>query len=111
MLPLLNTMFEKPAWINRVSPGVLPSHALEVGDRVASQAMIEAGLRVPLSLLSPLVTDIENAFGWRIPARTPAMQLLTGYLRVVKDVADAELPELRHRAVTRSHDLVELAIG
>jgi AraC-like DNA-binding protein len=69
------------------------------------------GVRVPLALLSPLVTDLEGAFGRRIPAGHPGMQLLTGYLGVIRDVADAELPELQHRAVTHIHDLLALAIG
>lgn len=69
------------------------------------------GVRIPLTLISPMVTDIEDAFGRPIPMREPAMQLLINYLRVVKDVADTELPELQHRAVTHIHDLLALAIG
>jgi AraC-like DNA-binding protein len=69
------------------------------------------GVRVPVALLSPLVTDLEGTFGRRIPAGHPAMQLLIGYLGVIKEVADTGPPELRQRVAAHVHDLLALAVG
>jgi AraC-like DNA-binding protein len=69
------------------------------------------GVRVPLALLSPLVTDLEDAFGRRIPAGHPGMQLLTGYLGVIKEVAGLDQSDLGQRTVAHIHDLLALTIG
>ena len=69
------------------------------------------GLRVPFALMSPLVTGIEDAFGRRIPADTPALQLLIHYLGGIRNIAGPDTHVLQQRAATHVHDLLALAIG
>jgi len=69
------------------------------------------GLRVPFALMSPLVTGIEDAFGRRIPADTPALQLLIHYLGGIRNIAGPDTHALQQRAATHVHDLLALAIG
>ena len=68
-------------------------------------------LRVPVRLLSPLVADLDNAYGRAIPADSPALQLLTRYLGILQEAGTFAVPELRRQAVMHIHDLIALAIG
>jgi AraC-like DNA-binding protein len=68
-------------------------------------------LRVPARLLSPLVADLEAAYGRTIPASHPALRLLVGYLGILEEAETFAAPELRRQAVSHIHDLVALAIG
>jgi AraC-like DNA-binding protein len=69
------------------------------------------GLRVPFALMSPLATDIEDAFGRPIPARTPALQLLIHYLGGIKEISGPDTHVLQRQAATHVHDLLALAVG
>jgi AraC-like DNA-binding protein len=69
------------------------------------------GVRVPFALMSPLVTGIEDAFGKRIPADTPALQLLIHYLGGIRNIAGPDTHELQRRAAAHVHELLALAIG
>jgi AraC-like DNA-binding protein len=68
-------------------------------------------LRVPVRLLSPLVADLDRAYGRSIPADSPALQLLTRYLDILQEAGTFAVPELRRQAVLHIHDLIALAIG
>ena len=68
-------------------------------------------LRVPVRLLSPLVADLEGAYGRSIPADNPALRLLTRYLGILQETGTFAVPELRRQAVAHIHDLIALAIG
>jgi len=68
-------------------------------------------LRVPARLLSPLVPDLEAAYGRTIPAGNRALRLLVAYLGLLEGEETFTLPELRRQAVTHIHDLMALAIG
>jgi AraC-like DNA-binding protein len=66
-------------------------------------------LRVPVRLLSPFVAELEASYGRTIPADSPALQLLVGYIGVLDEI-DAT-PEVERQVVTHIHDLMALAIG
>jgi AraC-like DNA-binding protein len=68
-------------------------------------------LRVPVHCLSPLIADLDAAYGRPIPAESPALQLLTRYVGILEDAGTFAFPELRRQAVTHIHDLIALAIG
>jgi AraC-like DNA-binding protein len=68
-------------------------------------------LRVPVRLLSPLVADLEGAYGRVIPADTPALRLLVAYFGILDEAETFAVPELRRQAVAHIHDLIALAIG
>jgi AraC-like DNA-binding protein len=68
-------------------------------------------LRVPVDLLSPLVANLEDAYGRTIPADNPALRLLVAYFGILDEAETFALPELRRQAVTHIHDLTALAIG
>jgi AraC-like DNA-binding protein len=68
-------------------------------------------LLVPRRCLSPLIGDLDDACGRRIPAECPALQLLTRYLGILQEVGTFAVPELRRQAVVHIHDLIALAIG
>ena len=68
-------------------------------------------LRVPVRCLSPLVADLDAAYGRPIPAESPALQLLTRYVGILEQAGTFAVPELRRQAVIHIHDLIALAIG
>ncbi len=68
-------------------------------------------LRMPVRLLSPLVADIEGAYGRAIPADNPALRLLLAYFGTLDEADIFALPELRRQVVPHIHDLVALTIG
>jgi AraC-like DNA-binding protein len=68
-------------------------------------------LRVPVHCLSPLIADLDAAYGRPIPAENPALQLLTRYVGILEEAGTFAFPELRRQAVTHIHDLIALAIG
>ena len=68
-------------------------------------------LRVPACLLSPLVADLEGAYGRAIYANNPALRLLVTYLDLLEEAGTFALPELRRQVVAHIHDLIALAIG
>ena len=68
-------------------------------------------LRVPARLLSPLVADLEGAYGRAIHANNPALRLLVTYLDLLEEAGTFAAPELRRQVVAHIHDLIALAIG
>jgi len=68
-------------------------------------------LLVPRRFLSPLIADLDAAYGRPIPAESPALQLLTRYIGILQEAGTFAVPELRRQAVIHIHDLIALAIG
>jgi AraC-like DNA-binding protein len=98
------------------------THAFAAGDAVltsaaglSSYALYSGGphwgLRVPLALLSPYIAGIEDAFGRRIPAQTPAMRLLRHYLGMVEALDHTDERDVAIRAASHMRDLIALAVG
>jgi AraC-like DNA-binding protein len=69
------------------------------------------GLRVPLALLSPYVASLEDTFGRRIPAQSPAMRLLRHHLRMVEQLDAPDMAEVRPMAAAHMRDLIAMAVG
>jgi AraC-like DNA-binding protein len=68
-------------------------------------------IRIPYSMLSPLVVDVDDAIMNHISRDTVALRLLTSYSSTLLD--DDQLvvaPALRHHVATHVHDLVALAL-
>jgi AraC-like DNA-binding protein len=68
------------------------------------------GLRVPKAALAG-VPRLEDTICRRIPAETPALQLLTHYVQSLEDTPTLATPLLRQRAVAHVHDLIALSVG
>jgi AraC-like DNA-binding protein len=68
-------------------------------------------LLVPRRCLSPLIADLDDAYGRLVPADSPALQLLTRYVGILQEAGTFAVPELRRQAVVHIHDLIALAIG
>ena len=66
---------------------------------------------MPVRLLSPLVADLEGAYGRAIPASNPALRLLVSYVDILEEAGTFAAPELRRQVVVHIHDLIALAIG
>lgn len=69
-------------------------------------------IRIPYSILSPAVVDVDDAIMRHISPDTPALKLLTGYANtLLGDDHEMGSPALRHRVATHIHDLTVLALG
>jgi AraC-like DNA-binding protein len=67
--------------------------------------------RIPRSILSSIVADVDDVVMQLIPQKTEALKLLAGYAApLFHDIALAT-PEFRRTAVNHLHDLVALALG
>jgi AraC-like DNA-binding protein len=95
-----------------IEPGdaVLASNA-DVGTFTCSSAAGKSTL-IGLSRreLLPLLKDFDGALMARIPRTRPAMQLLTGYVRMLEE-SSPMAPELRQAAIAHVYDLAALALG
>ena len=69
-------------------------------------------IRIPYSMLSPVVVDVDDAIMRHIPRDTAALKLLTSYSNtLLGDDHSVATPALRHHVATHVHDLVALALG
>jgi AraC-like DNA-binding protein len=69
-------------------------------------------IRIPYSMLSPAVVDVDDAIMHHIPRDTAALKLLTSYANTLLGGDHAvETPALRHHVATHVHDLVALTLG
>jgi len=68
-------------------------------------------LRVPRKQLAPLVTGVDDCYMRRIPSGTPALRLLTDYIKLVQDDQKIVGPELQHLVVAHVHDLMAVMVG
>jgi AraC-like DNA-binding protein len=68
-------------------------------------------IRIPHSVLSPLVVHADDAVMRPIPRATDALRLLTRYAEPLLEDGSLSTPELRRLAVSHVHDLVALTLG
>lgn len=69
------------------------------------------GLAVPLSVLVPLVPDIEDKWIRPLPRELEPVRLLRSYLAALMKEGAVTTPELAALAATHVHDLIALALG
>src|SRR4051794_19091141 len=68
-------------------------------------------VRAPRRAMSQLVAGLDAAYGRPIPAESPALRLLTGYIGILDETEACATPDLRRQVVAHVHDLMALAIG
>jgi AraC-like DNA-binding protein len=69
-------------------------------------------IRIPYSILSPAVVDVDDAIMRHISRDAPALNLLTSYSNtLLEDDYAMASPELRHLVATHMHDLTVLVLG
>jgi AraC-like DNA-binding protein len=66
---------------------------------------------IPAAPLAALVPDMTDWFARGLPGDSPAMRLLSGYLRLARDEQCLATPELRNAFARHVVDLLALAIG
>lgn len=70
------------------------------------------GLRLPRTVLAPLVVNVDGAVARLIPRDTGALKLLKTYISAATSDEEAlSTPELQQLFVTHVHDLAALALG
>ena len=67
--------------------------------------------RIPRSILSSIVADIDDVVMQLIPQKSEALKLLAGYAAPLFHDIPLATPEFRRTAVNHLHDLVGLALG
>jgi len=67
--------------------------------------------RIPRSILSSMVTYVDDVVMQVIPQNTDALKLLAGYAAPLFNDIALEAPEFQRTAVNHLHDLVALALG
>ena len=67
--------------------------------------------RVPRKLFEPLVSDVDDRFMNRVPNGTPALRMLTDYVRLAQDSEYAMDRQLQHLFVGHVHDLMAAVVG
>ena len=67
--------------------------------------------RIPRSILSSIVADVDDVVMQLIPQNTEALKLLAGYAAPLFNDITLATPEFRRTAVNHLHDLVALALG
>lgn len=68
-------------------------------------------VRIPRSILSSMVTYVDDAVMRVIPHNTDALKLLAGYAAPLFNDLALATPEFQRTAVNHLHDLVALALG
>ncbi|CAN1724210.1 AraC family transcriptional regulator, positive regulator of tynA and feaB [Hyphomicrobium sp. 1Nfss2.1] len=68
-------------------------------------------VRLSSSILAPLVPNLADISLASLPANTPALRLLTGYLRMLDAEDSIATPEAGHLVAQHIHDLAAIAVG
>ena len=68
-------------------------------------------MRMSAAALSSTVTHPGDLICRRIPAQTPALQLLTHYVGILDNEQALSTPELQHQIATHIQDLIALTLG
>jgi len=90
-------------------PASLHSHGAVCGRTVPASNSI--WLRIPAAAIAPLVPDLYAVVARRIPAATPALQLLVSYLGLFRNGLGLTTLGLQRLFATHVHDLVAMALG
>jgi len=104
----------------RVSKQLGQEHSLGTGegifvgcpgdaDTIYPRASKQLSLVVPQNVLRPWLQDDSTHFVQRVPCNSSAMQLLVGYLDILKEAGIP--PVLQHSVVAHVHDLLAVALG
>ena len=88
---------------------LINSGEMGVFDRTAAGGSFS--IRIPHSVLAPLVVDLDDAVMRLIPRCSSALRLLASYAGPLLEQDLLETPELQRLAVTHVHDLVALVLG
>ena len=84
----------------------------ESGFKDSRMATRSLSLQVPRSVLASAIVGLDESFGQRVPAQTPALRLMRHYLDALDDLESGLTdPALRRQFATHVHDLVAMAIG
>jgi len=90
---------------------VVVSRSADVGAcEVAANSRL-LNIRVPFTVLAPMVVDVDAVLVRPIPAAVKPLSLLLGYAAALQTIDALERPEVRHLAVAHVHDLVALTLG
>jgi AraC-like DNA-binding protein len=93
-----------------ISPCRAPRRPEHVSGDVPSASRI-ISFRIARDALKPMIANLDACLLRPIPRDTPALRLLTGYVRVVEEAGALGSPELRNLVVAHFHDLVALTVG
>jgi AraC-like DNA-binding protein len=94
----------------RPGDGVLLSNG-EPGTISFSRTCSYMAFCVPAAPMRALIADLDAALVRPVPAGSPALRLLTGYLGVARDTALLSDPQAQHMIATHVYDLLALALG
>jgi AraC-like DNA-binding protein len=83
----------------------------EPGVLALPRAHSVVSLTFPREAIGPLVRDVADCAGRPVPAASPALRLLAGYVEVLRRETAAAPAELQRLAVAHVYDLVALALG
>jgi AraC-like DNA-binding protein len=86
-------------------------NADSAGALVLSRDSHLVSIRVPRRVVSANVAELDDIVCRRIPADTPALRLLDGYLRIFDQGDMLATTAVRHQAAVHIQDLVALTIG
>lgn len=81
------------------------------GDLALPLAGPMVSLTFPREALGPMLKDWSACAATPVPASTPALALLTGYIEILKRESATVTPELQKLAVAHVYDLLALALG
>jgi AraC-like DNA-binding protein len=68
-------------------------------------------IRLPRSIIMPVVQNVEDLYCRRIPGNIPSLRLLTRYLSILSDDDAPAEPELQHATANHIVDLIALTLG
>jgi AraC-like DNA-binding protein len=83
----------------------------EPGILALPRAGAVVSLTFPREAMGPLARDVADCAGQPVPAASPALRLLAGYVEVLRREAAAASPELQRLAVAHVYDLMAFALG
>jgi AraC-like DNA-binding protein len=83
----------------------------EVGASILPSASRYVTLRIPYTILAPMISDLDVALVRPIPRNAEALRLLLGYVGTVQDRHMLATTELQRLVVGHVYDLAALAIG
>jgi len=68
-------------------------------------------LRVPRNQFAPMVNGLDDCYMRRIPSATPALRLLTEYIKLVQSNQEIVVPQVQHLVAGHVQDLMAVMVG